>query len=177
MSRARVPRAFVILVLVSLASCAKKDDNRTPDATVPPPQAPQQNQANLQALIDEIAPDKDTVYVNFSCGTFNSIGLTDAKTNGKPAWAIQRHPNQSITWTVANTVTIDSIKGKSTALPITVDPNEHGGAAGKSFKATVNNPAGPNGTTPFDYLIGLTCKAGNQTTHLLIDPEFILNKP
>src|SRR5215831_12904133 len=102
MSRAGVPRAvfaLAALVAVSLVSCKK---------TVAP----------VTSLIDAMAPDRDTVQVVFKCATVDSVGLFD--TSGKPAWNVMRHPNQTITWVVAQTVTINSLTGKSAPLPITV---------------------------------------------------------
>ena len=174
MSRAGVPRALVtlgvvasLLALVSLVSCVKEP------ADQPKVAADQAFQNFLAAL----APDKDTVRINFKCATVDSIGLFDM--TGKPAWNVIRHPNQTITWIVAQTVTINSIKGKSGPLPITVDQNQHGQAPGVSFIATVNNNAGTPGpgSKNYAYELDVTCTAGPKSTRLVIDPEMIINRP
>lgn len=141
-------------------------------------QAAHQQLAILQAQIDAVAPDTNRVSIDVSCQNNDiSIGLTDGNAPGKPAWAVRRHPNKSITWDVPQNVTIESIKGKTVPLPIDVDPNNQGGTPGKPFKATVQaNPPG-GATTTYDYLIELTFKMGGQTTRLVLDPEFIVNKP
>jgi len=76
-------------------------------------------------------------------------------------------------------VTINSIKGKSGPLPITVDQNQHGQAPGVSFIATVNNNAGTPGpgSKNYAYELDVTCTAGPKSTRLVIDPEMIINRP
>jgi len=130
-----------------------------------------------QDLLAALAPDRDTVRVVFTCAGVDSIGLFD--TSGKPAWNVMRHPNQTITWVVAQTVTINSLKGKSAPLPVNVDQNQHGQAPGASFVATVKPNAGTpgNGDKNYSYELDVTCKAGPDSTHLVIDPEMIVRKP
>ena len=181
MSRAGVPRALVSLVVVasfvSLVSC-------TGDVQ---PSADQQKtaaQADYEAFIADLAPDTDMVNIDFACATIDSIGLTAI---GKTAWNILRHRNSPITWTVAPTVTINSIKGKSGLLPIDTVPGEpHGGAGVQLYKATVKSNAGAPGPPPFPgthkdksyaYELDLTCTAGANRTRLVIDPEFIVRRP
>jgi len=165
MSRAGVPRALVTLgavvslvSLISLASCMKAQDQP-------------------QDLLAALAPDRDTVRVVFTCAGVDSIGLFD--TSGKPAWNVMRHPNQTITWVVAQTVTINSLKGKSTPLPVNVDQNQHGQSPGASFVATVKNNAGTpgNGDKSYAYELDVACTSGGNTTNLVIDPEMIIRKP
>jgi hypothetical protein len=187
MFHAGVIRTFAALgavaSLASLVSCSVGDQNIQPN---------QQIQANQQTLIEALVPDVATVYVNFSCDADNVIGVAvDANVNGKGAWAVMRHPNQPISWVVAQNVTINSIAAKAGAdpLPIDVDPNQHGGAPGVPYKATVKsnaNPApgpGPGPNPPdkiFPYAIGVTCKpaaAAKPAIHLVIDPEFIVRRP
>lgn len=172
MSRTGVPRALVTLgvvaSLVLLVSCV---------------QGIKQADLQSQDMLATLAPDVDTVQIHFVCVTVDSIGLTDR--NGKPAWNVMRHPNQQITWVVAPTVTINAIKGKSGPLPIDVDAIEHGGTPGTSFKATVKNNAGvpgpPDPEHPKDknyaYELDVTCTAGANSSHLVIDPEMIIRKP
>jgi hypothetical protein len=165
MSRARVLPALVTLgiaasfvSLVSLASCMKAQDQP-------------------QDLLAALAPDRDTVSIVFTCAGVDSIGLFD--TNGKPAWNVMRHPNQTITWVVAQTVTINALKGKSAPLPLNVDQNQNGQTPGNPFKATVKNNAGSpgNGDKSYSYELDVTCKAGSDSTRLVIDPEMIIRKP
>lgn len=166
MSRAGVPRPLVILgvvaSLVSLVSCSQNLKIA----------ADQQS----QDLLATLAPDRDTVRVVFTCNVVDSVGLFD--TSGKPAWNVMRHPNQTITWIVAQTVTINSLKGKTGPLPITVDPNQNGQTPGKSFRATVNNNAGTpgNGDRSYSYELDVTC-TGPNSARLVIDPEMIIRKP
>jgi hypothetical protein len=144
-------------------------------------QTAQQQFAILQAQIDAVAPDTDRVRIDFSFqNNVVSIGLFDARPNGKPAWAVRRNPNSLITWKVAPNVTINSIEAKpgSDPLPIDVDPNEHGGQPGVPFKAKVKSDAGDPGnpsTKTYDYLIDVTLTGPD--IRLVIDPEFIVNRP
>jgi len=134
-------------------------------------------------LFATLAPDVDTVRIQFVCVGVDSIGLTDK--SGKTAWNVMRHPNQQITWVVAPTVTINSLKGKAGPLPIDVDVTEHGGSPGTSFKATVRNNAGAPGPGDpahpkdrnYSYELDVTCTAGANSTRLVIDPEMIIRKP
>jgi len=130
-------------------------------------------------LVEALAPDTDTVHINFTCGgTNDEIGLDD--THGNSAWAFQRRPNNPITWTVDQTVTINSIKGKNTPLPVDHDPSDPGGQQpGVSYKAKVKgNPPGPViGKKSFSYAIDLTCNQNGVTRRLVIDPEMIIRKP
>ena len=178
MSRAGVRRSLVTVVvvasLVSLVSCVKGDQ---PNLVV------QQDQVD-EGFIAQLAPDADTVHINFACATIDSIGLT---ASGKTAWNILRHRNNPIIWAVAPTVTINSIKGKSGLLPIDTVPGEpHGGAAGTLYKATVNSNAGAPGPPPlpgthkdknYSYEIDVTCTEGANSTRLVIDPELIVRRP
>jgi hypothetical protein len=146
--------------------------------------AVQQDSADA-AFIAELAPDTDTVHVNFACATIDSIGLT---ASGQTAWNILRRRNNPIIWAVAQNaqaVTINSIKGKSGSLPIDTVPGEpHGGAPGTMYKAKVNSNAG--GPPPFPglhtdksyaYEIDVTCTSGAKSTRLVIDPELIVRRP
>jgi hypothetical protein len=147
-------------------------------------QAAQQQDANLQAQIDAIAPDTDHVLIDFSCDNNEvSIGLFDTQPGGAPAWAVRRHPNNKIAWTVPQNVTINSITAKSGSdpLPLDVDSHEHGGAPGVPFKAKVKSNAGNPGnpsTKTYYYHIDVTCQpATGPEIRLVIDPEFIVNRP
>jgi hypothetical protein len=166
MSRAGVYRTIatvaVVASLVSLVSCRQK--NQLAGAQ------------QAQALLDAIAPDVETVHINIACATVDSISMTD--NSGQPAWNVVRHPGNSqkdmITWVVGPSVTINSIKGESDSLPLDVDPNQNGGQPGNAFKAKVKgNAAAKN----YAYELAMTCTAGPDTTHLVIDPELILRKP
>ncbi|HEX7979155.1 MAG TPA: hypothetical protein VF461_11165 [Gemmatimonadaceae bacterium] len=146
------------------------------DEPLPPPP--------LQPQLDAIAPDTDRISINFSCeNNVVSVGLSDTQPDGKPAWAVRRHPNNWITWTVAHNVTINSIAAKSgcEALPIDPDPNERGGKPGVPFRAKVKHNAGHHGspsTKIYTYFIDVTCKPKTgPAIRLVIDPEFIVNKP
>jgi len=146
--------------------------------------AAEQQHANLQAQLKAIAPDTDHVHIDFSYTNNEfSIGLFDTQPGGQPAWAIRRHPNSKIAWTVPQDVTINSIKAKSGSdpLPIDVDPNAPGGQPGVPFKAKVKHDAGDPGdpsTKTYYYLIDVTYKAGTPSEiRLMIDPEMIINKP
>jgi hypothetical protein len=147
-------------------------------------QTAQQQLAILQAQIDAVAPDTDRVRIDFSFhDNVVSIGLVDAQPNGKPAWAVRRHPNSLITWNVAQDVTINSIEAKpgTDPLPIDVDPYEHGGQPGVPFKAKVRSDAGNPGSTStktYDYHLDVTCTpVTGPGIRLVIDPEFIVNRP
>jgi hypothetical protein len=119
MSRPSVRRSLATVVvvvssvsLVSLLSCMKGDQQTL---------AVQQDSTDA-AFIAELAPDTDTVHVNFACATIDSIGFT---ATGKTAWNILRHRNSPIIWAVAQNaqpVTINSIKGKSGPFPIDTVP-------------------------------------------------------
>jgi len=183
MSRAGLRRTLVTVVvasLVSLLSCSKADQ---PDQTKP---AIQPDQADYESFIADLAPDADTVYINFACATIDSIGLT-ASGGGKTAWNVLRHRNSPIIWKVRPTVTINSIKGKSALLPIdTVAGEPHGGPGDTLYKATVNANAGASGPPPipgthkdksYAYEIDVTCAAGANSTRLVIDPELIVRRP
>jgi len=78
MSRAGVPRTVAALAVLaaatSLVSCNFNKDS--------------------VALVETLAPDVNTVHIDFSCGATTSIGLTDG--SGNSAWAVVRHPNNSI---------------------------------------------------------------------------------
>jgi hypothetical protein len=139
------------------------------------------------AFIAELAPDTDTVHVNFACATIDSIGFT---ATGKTAWNILRHRNSPIIWAVAQNaqpVTINSIKGKSGPFPIDTVPGEpHGGSPGTVYKAKVNSNAGASGPPPlpgfhkdksYAYEIDVTCTSGAKSTRLVIDPELIVRRP
>jgi hypothetical protein len=167
MSRAGVPRALVALgVVASLVWLVSCSQNLKIAAD---PQA--------QDVLAAIAPDRDTVSIVFKCATVDSVGLFD--TSGRPAWNVIRHPNQTITWIVAQTVTINSLKGKSGPLPLAVDQNQNGQTPGNPFKATVNPNAGTpgNGDKSYSYELDVTCTSGPNSTRLVIDPEMIIRKP
>jgi hypothetical protein len=150
-------------------------------------QAAQQQLAVLQAQINTIAPDTDHVHIVVTRhNNVVEVGLFDTQAGGQPAWAVRRHPDDKIVWTVPQDVTINAIKAKAGTdlLPIEVDSIEHGGSPGVSFKATVRsdagNPGGPGNpsTKTYDYLIDVTYKpAHGSAIDLMIDPEFIVNRP
>jgi hypothetical protein len=150
-------------------------------------QAAQQQLAILQAQINTIAPETDHVHIVVTRhNNVVEVGLFDTQPGGPPAWAVRRHPNDKIAWTVPQDVTINAIKAKpgTDPLPIDVDPIEHGGSPGVSFKAMVRsdagNPGGPGNpsTKTYDYLIDVTYKpAHGSAIGLMIDPEFIVNRP
>ena len=195
MSRPGVFRAAAALAgvaslvsLVALSSCSKA------------PQVDSNQLATDQLTADEgliatIAPDVATIYVNFTCGTDTTFGLSDSNGNGKkPAWAFMRHPTapkNQISWVVqhnARPVTIDSIANKpgQPPFPIDVDPNHKGGAPGAAFNATVKPNAGAPGVivpgfhkdTTYSYSIGVTCKpVTGPDVHVVIDPEMIVRRP
>jgi len=179
--RYSVVTVLVVASLVSLESCSKGDLQPAADQQKT---AAQQNEADEEAFVAELAPDADTVHINFVCGAIDSIGLT---ASGKTAWNILRHRNSPIIWKVEPTVTINSIKGKSGLLPIDTVPGEpHGGAGVTLYKATVNANAGASGPPPFpgthkdknySYEIDVTCTAGANSTRLVIDPELIVRRP
>jgi type II secretory pathway pseudopilin PulG len=138
--------------------------------------AAQQQLEILQAQINAIAPDTAQVHIVVSRHNNTvEVGLFDTQPSGKPAWAVRRHPtppDNLIAWTVPQDVTINSIEGKSDQLPI--DVVSKGGAPGKPFIATVKSDAGG----PGDYLINVTYKpAHGDAVQLVIDPEFIVNRP
>jgi hypothetical protein len=143
-------------------------------------QVVQQQNAILEAQLNSIAPDTGHVHILVSRhNNVLEVGLFDTQPGGQPAWAVRRHttaPHNKIKWSVPGNVAINSIKGKSDPLPITVqDP---GGAPGKPFMATVD--AGNSGdppTTTYDYLIDVTYDPNGSAIRLVIDPEFIVNRP
>jgi hypothetical protein len=154
MSHVGVPRAVAALAalaaLTSLVSCSD--------------------------VVEMVAPDVDKVHIDFTCGNVDKIGLSDG--NGKSAWAVQRHQHDTIEWIVTHTVTINSIKGKTAALPIDADSSNLGGTPGKSYKATVQSlPGLPFTKKTFAYVIDVTCVDNGVTRNLVIDPELILRKP
>jgi len=162
MSRAGVPRAVVALAalaaLTSLVSCNFNKDS--------------------VALVEVLAPDVNTVHIDFSCGATTSIGLSDG--SGHSAWAVVRHPNNSIQWVVPQDVTINSLAGKTEALPITHDPGDpQGGSPGTAFKAKVkSDTAFAASQKTIAYAINVTCHPGQpDSVRLLLDPEFIVKKP
>ena len=163
MSLARSPRAAVAVAALaaatSLVSCNFNKDS--------------------VALVDVLVPDVPTVKINFSCvGGASSIGLTDAQ--GNSAWAIRRHPNQPITWQVPPDVTINSIAGKTEALPIVHDPGDpQGGSLGTPYKGKVkSDTAFAASQKTFNYAINVTCHPGQpDSVRLVLDPEFIVKKP
>lgn len=150
-------------------------------------QAAQQQLAVLQAQINTIAPDTDHAHIVVTRhNNVVEVGLFDTQAGGPPAWAVRRHPNDKIVWTVPQDVTINAITAKAGTdpLPIDVDPIEHGGLPGVPFKATVRsdagNPGGPGNpsTKTYDYLIDVTYKPlHGSAIELMIDPEFIVNRP
>ncbi|HTK46691.1 MAG TPA: hypothetical protein VL328_01775 [Gemmatimonadaceae bacterium] len=155
MSRAGVPRTVAALAVLaaatSLVSCNFNKDS--------------------VALVETLAPDVNTVHIDFSCGATTSIGLTDG--SGNSAWAVVRHPNNSIQWVVPLDVTINSIAGKTEALPITHNPGDpQGGSPGTPFKGKVKG--GANGT--YHYVITASCDPGGGAPplNLSIDPEMIV---
>jgi len=170
MSHAGVIRPLVVIVALvagaSLMSCDKSNVSNVSNQSVP-------------AALNLIAPDTDTVHVNFTCGAADSIGLFAP--NGTSAWAIQRHPNNQIMWVVGPTVTINSITGKTDPLPIDQDAGDpHGGSPGTPFKARVkSNPGVPPGQQKiFSYAISVTCHPGQpDSIRLVLDPEMIIRKP
>jgi hypothetical protein len=180
MSRLGVFRAVAALAgvasLVSLASCSKTLHLTTD-----------------QALIETLAPDVATVYVNFTCGADTTIGLFDSNVNGKkPAWGVMRRRGNPISWVVAQNarpVTITSLGDKpgEDSFPVIVDPNHKGGSPGAPFNATVKADAGVPGQDPpankpkdkgYFYSIGLTCSpVTGPDIHVVIDPEMIVRRP
>lgn len=170
MSHAGVFRALAAIVaIVGVASLSSCFGDKTNIANV--------NQS-VPATLEALAPDTDTVHVNFACGTVDSLSLTAGSGSG---WAVQRHPNQPITWAVGPAVAINAIAGKTEALPIdTILGDPHGHTPGTPYKAKVkNNPGVPPGQQKiFPYTIDLTCHPGQpDSVRLLLDPEFIVKKP
>jgi hypothetical protein len=159
MSRAGVSRALVVLVcvasLATLVSCTGGDE---------------------EALFDAVAPSVDSVRVNFSCGTVDSIAVDSialATLSGDPAWSIRRKPNNPITWVVPANVTINSIAGRTPVDTLPLDPDgPQGGAAGAPFKSKVKAHAA---SKTYHYLIDATCQpASGPARRLVIDPEMII---
>jgi hypothetical protein len=144
-------------------------------------QAAPQQLAILQAQINSVAPDTDQVKIVVKRhNNYVEVGLFD-KHSGQPAWAFRRHtdaPKNEIEWTVPDDVTIESIEGKTESLPIDVDSNQHGGAPGKPFKATVRSDPEDPPTKTYDYAITVTYEPTNgDAVRLVIDPEMIVNNP
>lgn len=165
MSRAAVPRAVAafaalaaLAALASLASCNFNKDS--------------------VALVEALAPDVNTVHIDFTCGGAGSIGLSDG--SGNSAWAVVRHPNNQIQWVVPQNVTINSIAGKTEALPIVHDPGDpQGGSPGTAYKAKVkSDTAFAVSQKTVAYAISVTCHPGQpDSLRLLLDPEMIVKKP
>ena len=152
MSRAGVPRAFVAIVaLVASASFVSCSDS---EELIP------------QAEVDALVPYVDSIRVNFSCGTVDSIALKTAP-GGGPAWSVRRMRNDSISWVVGTNVTINSIVG----IPLD-SAGPQGGAPGTAYKSKVKSDAQKK---TYHYVIDATCHpAAGPDRHLIIDPEFIV---
>jgi hypothetical protein len=159
MSRAGVSPALIALVavasLAALVSCTGGDE---------------------EALLDAVAPSVDSVRVNFSCGTVDSIAVDSialATPSGIPAWSVRRKPNNPITWVVPANVTINSILGKTPVDTLPLDPDgPQGGAAGTPFKSKIKAHAA---SKTYHYLIDATCQpASGPARRLVIDPEMII---
>jgi len=164
MSRADVPRAlFAIIALVavaSLLSCAKGDQQVSSKQGV-------QSVESLVAILDAVAPEVDSVRINFYCGTVDSIALKAP--NGSSAWSVRRKQNDTISWVVPSNVTINSIGG---ALPLD-SAGPQGGSPGTPYKSKVKSDAQRK---TYHYIIDATCQpAAAPARHLIIDPEFIVH--
>ena len=102
-----------------------------------------------------------------------SIGLADS--SGVPAWIVKKNKNELVTWAVPPNVTIDSIKSKTAADTLPLDPaGSQGGSAGTSFNSKVKNSNKPS--TDYRYNIFATCNpgGGKPVLRLKIDPEMII---
>lgn len=165
MSRAGVPRALfaivALLAVASLVSCA---------TGVQQPSSKQggvQSVESLVAVLDAVAPDVDSIRINFSCDTVDSIALKAP--NGRSAWSVRRRRNDSISWVVPSNVTINSIGG---ALPLD-SAGPQGGAPGTPYKSKVKDNAERK---TYHYIIDATCQpAAAPARRLIIDPEFIVH--
>ena len=164
MSRAGLPRAlFAIVALVavaSLVSCAKGDQQ------VSSKQGGVQSVESLVAVLDAVAPETDSIRINFSCGTVDSIALKTP--HGGSAWSVRRRQNDTISWVVPSNVTINSIAG----LPLD-SAGSQGGTPGTPYKSKVKGNAERK---TYHYAIQATCHpASGDSIRLIIDPEFIVH--
>jgi hypothetical protein len=126
---------------------------------------------NQGETVEGFADPEGPIHINLTCGPVISIGLADA--NGNPAWTYKVKKNDPISWEVPPTVTIDSIRGKTPADSLPLDPDgPQGGQPGTPYKSKVKNSAKDD--KDYHYNIFASCNPGPNAQRFRIDPEMIV---